>query len=143
MAEKNTYVDFELEDGTTVKLTLQFYRLYMLKNTNKKAVYDRYNKINAEGFKEELDMVDVLYTAYLCANVKEIDTCMTREEFLMNMPVDREYIGDTYNMLVNPKKTRLPKSLPRQNQTLKEAYTRTEIPARRCRGLLHILCGDS
>ena len=37
MAEKNTYVDFELEDGTTVKLTLQFYRLYMLKNANKKA----------------------------------------------------------------------------------------------------------
>ena len=37
MAEKNTYVDFELEDGSTVKLTLQFYRLYMLKNTNKKA----------------------------------------------------------------------------------------------------------
>lgn len=106
MAEKNTYVDFELEDGTTVKLTLQFYRLYMLKNTNKKAVYDRYNKINAEGFKEELDMVDVLYTAYLCANVKEIDTCMTREEFLINMPVDREYIGDTYNMLVNPKKNK-------------------------------------
>ena len=106
MAEKNTYVDFELEDGTTVKLTLQFYRLYMLKNTNKKAVYDRYNKINAEGFKEELDMVDVLYTAYLCANVKEIDTGMTREEFLMNMPVDREYIGDTYNMLVNPKKNK-------------------------------------
>ena len=24
----------------------------------------------------------------------------------MNMPVDREYIGDTYNMLVNPKKNK-------------------------------------
>lgn len=102
--EKNTYVEFELEDGRKVNLTLQFYRLYMLKNSNKKKEYDRYNEINVKGAKEELDIAEMLYTAYLCANVKELEGCMKYEEFLMNMPSDREYIMDVYNSLVAPSK---------------------------------------
>lgn len=103
--EKNTYVDFVLADGTVVKMTLQFYRLYMLKNTDKQREYKRYNEINSNGLKEELDIVDVLYTAYLCANVKELDRCMTQKEFLMNMPIDREYISEKYmELTTSPKK---------------------------------------
>lgn len=102
--EKNTYIDFEMADGTKVKMTLQFYRLYMLKNANRKKDYDRYNDINVNGLKEELDLADVLYTAYLCANVKELDSCMSKEEFLINMPEDRGYLIEKYQELVNPKK---------------------------------------
>ena len=41
---KNTFVDFELESGETVKMTLAFYLLLGLKQ-HRKDIYDRYNQI--------------------------------------------------------------------------------------------------
>ncbi len=99
----NTIVDFELADGTKVKMTLTFYSLYLLKSKNKNA-YERYNKIMVKGPQEELENCTVLYTAYLCANIKEFETCMSELEFLELMPTDREYVGNTLTSLIAPKK---------------------------------------
>lgn len=99
----NTVYDFELADGTTVKLTLTFYCLYLLRS-KKKDIYERYNKIMTNGPKEELDNVTILYTAYLCANVANIDECMSEMDFLMLMPTNRDYIGTVMAELITPKK---------------------------------------
>lgn len=99
----NTVADFELADGTTVKLTLTFYSLYQLK-AKAKGIYERYNKIMTKGPQEELENVTILYTAYLCANVKDIESCMSEIEFMQLMPVDREYVGNILSELIRPKK---------------------------------------
>ena len=99
----NNVYDFELADGTVVKVTLRFFSLYQLKSKNK-SIYDRYNKIMTTGPKEELDNVLILYTAYLCANVSDIDSCLDEMEFMELMPTDREYIGQILGDLIHPKK---------------------------------------
>lgn len=99
----NTVLDFELADGTVVKTTLTYYSLYQLK-TKRKGTYDRYNSIMVQGPKEELDNVTILYTAYLCANLNEIDNCLSELEFLQLMPKDRKYIATILGELTGPQK---------------------------------------
>ena len=99
---KNTCIDFKLENGDSVKLTLAFYALYQLKAKNK-SVYDRYNQIMTKGANEELDMVTVLYAAYLCANINE-PTVLSEEEFLMGCGSDRMAIKEAMELLIKPKK---------------------------------------
>ena len=99
----NTVYNFELADGETVQMTLRYYNLYQLKSKNKQA-YLKYNKIMIKGPEEELENVTILYTAYLCANLDNIDMCMTEMEFLQRMPEDREYIGGILMSLINSKK---------------------------------------
>ena len=102
---KNTYIDIELETGETVKATLSYIHLLHLKNNDKEA-YDRYNKIMTKGPQDELDSVYIIYVAYLCALVAEgsFDEAMTEEEFLSVMSPDREYAGELFTQLINPKK---------------------------------------
>ena len=99
----NTVRDFELADGTVVQMTLNYYALYQLK-PKKKSIYERYNKIMTRGPEEELENVTILYTAYLCANVHNIDECMDEMTFLTLMPENRQYIGEVISELINPKK---------------------------------------
>lgn len=97
---KNTCIDFKFEDGESVKMTLTFYAVYQLKNKNKK-IYDEYNKVMAGGVKEELDLITILYAAYLCAN---LDTeCMTYEEFLIKCGSGRRKVRETVAVLQSPK----------------------------------------
>lgn len=98
----NTVYNFELDDGEQVQMTLRFYNLYQLKSKNKHA-YEKYNKIMIKGPQEELENVTVLYTAYLCANLANIEMCMSEMEFLQRMPEDREYISDIMQSLLNSK----------------------------------------
>jgi hypothetical protein len=104
MEEKklNTVYDFELADGEKVQMTLRYFSLYQLRGKNKTA-YEKYNKIMIKGPQEELENVTILYTAYLCANLANIETCMTELEFLQRMPDDREYVGDILQKLINSK----------------------------------------
>jgi hypothetical protein len=99
----NTVYNFELADGEVVRMTLRYYNLYQLKSKNKQA-YTKYNKIMIKGPEEELENVTILYTAYLCANLENIEECMTEMEFLQRMPEDREYIGEILQSLINSKK---------------------------------------
>lgn len=101
----NTNYEYELADGSTVKMTLSFYALYQLRGKNK-SVYDRYNKIMAAMAKDkmdELDNISLLYTAYLCANISETDV-ISEEDFIMLCGSDREAVGTALQHLTNPKK---------------------------------------
>lgn len=100
---KNTYIDFKFEDGDSVKMTLAFYALYQLKGKNK-LIYDKYNQIATKGAAEELDMVTILYAAYLCANINEIELCMSFEQFMQKCGSDRYAIKDAAEKLMKPKK---------------------------------------
>lgn len=104
---KNTYVDIELETGETVKATLAYIHLLHLKNHNKE-IYDRYNRIMTKGPQDELEIVSVIYTAYLCAMIAndDIEEAMTEEEFMSVMSPDREYAGQLLSQLYTPKKAK-------------------------------------
>ena len=104
---KNTFVDFELETGEVAKLTLSFYALLQLKNS-KKDVYERYNKIMTKGPQDELEGITILYTAYLCGLLLNgnIDEAMDEEEFICSVTPDREYVMETMQGLINPKKAK-------------------------------------
>lgn len=99
----NTTIDFEFYDGSKAKMTLTFYALYQLKAKNK-ALYGRYTKVMAStmgGNYDELEMLTILYAAYLCANPKDP---MTEEEFLIKCGSDRVAIANAVGALINPKK---------------------------------------
>lgn len=100
---KNTCIDFKFEDGDSVKMTLAFYALYQLKAKNKQ-IYDKYNEVMTKGAKEELDLVIVLYAAYLCANLNEVEGLLTFEEFLQKCGSDRYSIKEASEKLIKPKK---------------------------------------
>lgn len=100
---KNTYIDFKFDDGDSVKMTLAFYYLYQLKAKNK-AIYDKYNSIMTKGANEELDMVTILYAAYLCANIDKINECLSFEDFMMKCGSNRYAIKEATEKLVKPKK---------------------------------------
>ena len=99
---KNTCIDFKFEDGDSVKMTLTFYALYQLKAKNK-GIYDKYNQIMTKGANEELDMITILYAAYLCANLSEAQV-LSFEEFLQKCGSDRYAIKHAMELLVKPKK---------------------------------------
>ena len=97
----NTTVSFALADGTETDLTLTFYALYLMKSKHK-GLYDRYNKIMAHGVTEELEMVTVLYTAYVCAHLND-ENLMTEEEFMIGCGCDRKAVAETVKKLTTPK----------------------------------------
>lgn len=99
----NTVIDFEFYDGTTAKMTLTFYALYQLKGKNK-GLYDRYTKIMSTKTSDELEMITILYTAYVCANLSEFETLMTEEEFMIMCGSDREALASAIGQLLKPKK---------------------------------------
>lgn len=100
----NTTIDFEFCDGTTAKLTLTFYALYQLKSKNK-LLYNRYNQAmnsSAKGGYDELEMLTILYVAYMCANMDE-ENALSEEEFIMKCGSDRVAVGNAVKQLTNPK----------------------------------------
>ena len=100
----NTYYKFTLSDGTTVELTLAFYLLYQLK-AKKKSLYDRYcTALKDSSNGDELAMATIIYTAYCCGNLGNIDECMSEIEFLKLMPDNRKALMDAYNTIAGPKK---------------------------------------
>ena len=104
MAEmKNTFYEFTFEDGESVKMTLAFYFLYQLKNINK-GLYDRYNKIMTTGAKEEIEMITILYAAYICANITDASNCMSEEEFMIKCGSDRFAVKAAVEGLTKAKK---------------------------------------
>ena len=95
--DKSSFVDFEMENGT-VQLTLNFYRLNQLK-TKHPNEYKRYFELSKAQSLTDLDAVEVLYCAYLCANMESIPDVMTYEEFLQNMKNGRGRVWNAYTAL--------------------------------------------
>ena len=103
----STLHDFDLIDGSTVKLTLTYDSLYKLEGLKPDVMAD-YNEVMTKGAKTELQMLRVIYTAYLCGLIKSqgnVDGCMDYENFLAMVQPDREYIAATLVKLVAPKKS--------------------------------------
>ena len=59
---------------------------------------------NANGDYDEIDMLQILYVAYHCANAEKEDL-LSFEEFMMLCGSDRKVVGNAVAMLINPKKT--------------------------------------
>lgn len=102
----NTTYNFTLADGSTVPLTLNFYFLYQLRSKNK-PLYERYNKILSNQSKkdyeyDEIDNMEILYTAYCCANLNNEEK-LSEEEFLMLCGSDRNAVGKAIKALLAPK----------------------------------------
>ena len=100
---KNTYMDFELENGETVKLTLNFARLLQIKSEQPK-IYDRFMKVlQNKDFDIVFDSLTVLYTGYLCANMDE-ESMLSEDEFMELVPFDLEVINVIAGKLIQGKK---------------------------------------
>ncbi len=105
----NTKYVYEFQDGTSAEMTLAFYALYLLRGKNR-SVYERYNAAmnrmgdQKKGGYDELDTITILYTAYLCANMDDLEHAMSEEEFLMKCGNDRVAVGKAMNALTTAKK---------------------------------------
>lgn len=100
----NTTYTFEFCDGTTTEMTLTFYKLYQLKSKDR-TLYDKYTKILSIKHPDELDMIEMLYVAYICAHLsEEVDTLMTFEEFMIKCGSDRNEMAKATKALMRPKK---------------------------------------
>ena len=80
-------VKFEMQNGE-VDLTLNFYTLNQLKTKHPKE-YKRFFELRKNGVTTELDGAEMIYTAYLCANMDKMPDVMSYEEFLQNMKNSR------------------------------------------------------
>ena len=100
---KNTYVDFELNNGETVKLTLTFGRLNVLKSVNNE-LYARFNNVLYGKSEDMLDTTAMLYVAYWCANYNGTDKLYTEQEFYDLVPFDMVEIKRVFDTLTQPKK---------------------------------------
>lgn len=100
--ESNTYIPFELENET-VDTTLTFHRLYQLKTKHPKE-YERYFELQKSGIATDLDAVEIVYIAYLCANIESMPNVMSFEEFLLKMKNGRARVWQTYQELVSDSK---------------------------------------
>lgn len=98
----NTTYEFEFCDGTKTDLTLAFYKVYQLKAKNK-ALYAKYNKIATREDVDEIEMITILYTAYVCAHLDD-EELMTEEEFMILCGSDRVAVGNAVAALFQPKK---------------------------------------
>ncbi|MDD3185949.1 MAG: hypothetical protein ACOX1S_05320 [Anaerostipes sp.] len=94
------YVEYKLEDGKNVRMTLNFGLLYKLRAADRKT-YDNLNKVLIKGQKEVLDSVDLLYGAYKCANLSE---SMSKENFIEKMNKDFGYNNESLKRLTNQRK---------------------------------------
>lgn len=97
-----TRYTFEFYDGSTCEMTLAFIRLKMLSSKNK-ALYERCQKVMANGGKDEFDTLTVLYSAYVCANM-DGENLMSEDEFIEKCGCDRQALMDALQALTNPKK---------------------------------------
>lgn len=77
----NTVTEITTPSGKTIKVTLNFFLLYGVKNKYPE-IYKRYNKVMMENMDDIFDAVDILYTAYLCA-LPDDQEPMKYEDFML------------------------------------------------------------
>lgn len=100
----NTIMEFEMADGTKVGMTLAYFPLLQVR-TKKKNIFEKYNKVATKGPQDEFDMITILYTGYLCANVEQLESTMTEMDFIKGLPTSREQVANACQWLLNgPKK---------------------------------------
>ena len=111
----NTIIEVEMTDGSIQKMTLNFKNLYLLRNKDKKT-YDEYMRISNKGAKDEIEVAEMLYAAYRCANIDK--ECMSLEDFLEILPVDRDEITEIV-LKLQAKKNGFRRSIQKTNKSEK------------------------
>lgn len=99
---KPNEIDYEMADGTTVKLSLSMMQLYLLKSRDKKA-YESLSGLLTRGPSEVLELGEMLYGAYLCANLSG-ENNYTLLEFLERMNPSLEINSACIEALIKSKK---------------------------------------
>lgn len=97
-----TGYEFEFRDGDKCQMSLSFIRLKKL-GSKRKELYDRYNNVMLKGTKSELDVLTVLYAAYVCANM-DCDDLLSEDDFLEKCGDDHVIVFEAFDALTNPKK---------------------------------------
>ena len=87
-----------------VSLTLNLGALYVL-SAKEHDLWDRYNEIFTKFQRRkdtvtELDMAEMIYIAYRCANITSDEEPMTLQEFLTDMTDSREEMGRVFQQLL-------------------------------------------
>lgn len=93
----------ELTNGQKVELSINFAALYKLRTVNK-SLYEKYNKLLMKGTEDSLDTLCAVYTGYVCANIDNIDKCMTEKEFTELLPYQPAEIMTICRSLLGAKK---------------------------------------
>lgn len=94
---------FELANGEKVELKLSFARLYKLRAKNQK-LYEQYNDVVMNGAKDTFDFLRIIYTAYVCEKIENIEACMSFEEFINAAPFDMNTLPSNAMKLLASKK---------------------------------------
>lgn len=105
----NTTIDFPLNDGRTVKLTITWGLLIQLRSKSKHD-YERYSKMVTGGVQNDvLGALTVVYIGYLCNYIDEngsADGAMSESQFAELAPNDYALVLNTMNELLSPKSKR-------------------------------------
>lgn len=100
---KSTYQELVLENGETVKLTLNFARLLKIQ-AEQPNVYEKFMRVlQNKNFDIVFDSLAVLYTGYLCANMNN-ESILSEEDFIELVPFDLELINVLAGKLIQSKK---------------------------------------
>jgi hypothetical protein len=101
---QNTFIDFTLINGETVKLTLAFALLKELESRNPDLA-SRYFKVTSKDQKAmtEMDVLTIVYAAYVCANLSNPEM-LDEEVFTILLGHDRFAIRGVMNRLTSGKK---------------------------------------
>ena len=94
-----------LLDGSEVEMTLNFGRLLQLRSKQEFSdIYRRYNTIRiSDGIQDECDRLVVLYVGYLCANIDNLDECLSEDDFMFLVDPNRATLEKNFVALMLPK----------------------------------------
>ena len=92
-------IKYILLDGTEIEMELTLESLQQLKEKRKED-YQKVNSILLNGVRDIFEQITILYTAYLCANIDDIDVCMSYEEFQKKINKKAGHLTITTNMLL-------------------------------------------
>ena len=99
---ESNIIKMQGNDGKEYALTLSFAKLYKLEKARPEEAQRYFDIQNKSEIENELELIKVIYTAYLSAHLDE-DNVMSYEEFLEIVPTNRNTIGTIYATLLFPK----------------------------------------
>ena len=93
MEDYATIRKMKMQDGTELPFSLSYKRLYKLRQL-KPTEFEKYNTVVMKGAKNEFDNVDILYAAYLCANIDNAENVISFDDFLNILPLNHMEVNN-------------------------------------------------
>lgn len=107
---KNTFLQIVLCNGISVKMTINFKRLYLLKEKNEDLYRLFFVSLN-NAYIDVLELLNIAYVAYLIANIDDFEKCYSHKDFLKLFPV--ENLKKIYQLIE-----------PKSNNSFRKAFSR-------------------